>query len=69
MTPVRKQLFYGEANVVFLSLFLALPSFSPFLFHPAMSGKIRQEEDAESGPCVQVDSIQMEFMCHLTFIL
>lgn len=30
-----------------------LPSFSPFLFHPAMSGKIRQEEVPESGPCVQ----------------
>jgi hypothetical protein len=30
-----------------------------------MSGKIPQEEVTESGPCVQVDSIQIEF--HVSF--
>lgn len=53
--------------ILFFFLSLALPSFSHFLFCSAMSGKIPQEEVTESGPCVQVDNIQIE--SHVSFNL
>lgn len=66
---MKTVVFNDEANFVFLSLSLALLPFSPFLFCSAMSGKVLQEEVTENGPCVQVESIPMDFMFHLIFIL